>query len=620
MQFTRLTAAFGKPASVGENLCTGLRPQVWLIEAGHAPPPAHRPERLLAGRHCEAATAISLSTATLLESDLGQALTAWLHSSGCAVGPLAALAMHELLLNAAVHGNLEIGSGPSIDWHDLCARQGMIAAALQDRTRSARVLTIAVGWDARVVVVVIADQGSGYAEVAPEPATVTGRRGAGRGLKIARRAGHMDVRDGGRCAVLLLERADATNVPAPSQAASEPSAPIMVLDPDAQEARRIADWLRSAGLGTVLTARTCDEAIFMLGRQPVSLLIIDESVHPSSERRVLRHITADHTRAPPPLVRLLGQGGAKSSAPAHTLASEVVHKPLDLHEVVVRVGTALQRNDLLGHLDRDRSQPADHLETARRMQLGLLPTEEQLDGLQAECGVGLAGSCRSGEAVGGDFWAAWPTGRGRLALAVVDFAGHGLSAALNTFRLHAILSEQTLPRGAPQRMTALLNRRLHALLPRGHYATMIYAQIDPASYRIAWSSAAGPPPIFVSASGGAIDLSGRGLPLGIKVDATFQGYRARLPGPGVLCMFSDGLYESGPDAPEIPREEIADALAEAARLAGDARLTEAARTGVRGLETLRDRHARPGHSDDVMVICAAIGPAGVESSGLSSPL
>ena len=610
MKFNRLTTAFGKLASAGESLCSGLRSQVWLVEAGHAPPPAHSPERLLAGRHCEAAAAISLSTATLLESDLGQALAAWLQSCGCAVGPLAALAVHELLLNAAVHGNLEIGSGPSVNWHDLSARQSMISAALQDSTLSARVLTVVAGWNARAAVVVIADQGPGYGEIAPEPATVSGRRSAGRGLRIARQAGDMDVRDGGRCAALLFERADVTYVPAPSQGAPELPAPIMVLDPDAQEARRIADWLRSAGLGTILTARTCDEAIFMLGRQPVSLLIIDESVHASSERRVLRHITADHARAPPPLVRLVGENDGTSSAPARTMASEVVHKPLDLHEIVVRVGTALQRNDLLGHLDRDRSQPADHLETARRMQLGLLPTEQQLDRLQAECGIGLAGLCRSGEAVGGDFWAAWPTGRGRLALAVVDFAGHGLSAALNTFRLHAILSEQTLPRGAPQRMTALLNRRLHALLPRGHYATMIYAQIDPASYRIAWSSAAGPPPIFVSAAGGAIDLSGRGLPLGIKVDASFQGYRTRLPGPGVLCMFSDGLYESGPDAAEIPREEIAGALREAARLAGDARLTEAAQTGVRGLETLRDLHARPGHSDDVMVVCLAIGPAG----------
>ena len=609
MEFTRLTAEFGKLASAGEGLCAGLRLQAWSVEAGCLPPLAHRPERLLAGRHCQAATAISLSTRTVLWDALGQTLVSWLESAGCTVAPLAGLAVHELLLNAAIHGNLEIDSGPSTNWRDLSAREGMIAVALQDPKRSARVLTVAIGWDARAAAIVIADQGAGYTEPQLDSTTAGDRRGAGRGLKIAPLTGRMDVRDGGRCATLLLDRVSAAELPAACRPAQDSPAPIIVLDPDTQEARRLADWLRSAGLGTILTARTCAEAIFMLGRQPVSLLIIDETVPISAERRVLRHITAGHTRPPPPLVRLVCQESAHSASPDDVVASEVVHKPLDLHETVVRVGTALQRNDLLGHLDQDRNQPADHLETARRMQLGLLPTIEQLDVLQAECRVGLAGLCRSGEAVGGDFWAAWPTGRGRLALAVVDFAGHGLTAALNTFRLHAILSEQTLPRGAPRRMTALLNRRLHALLPRGHYATMIYAQIDPATYRVAWSSAAGPPPIFVSATGEAMDLSGRGLPLGVKADVVFQSYRARLPGPGILCMFSDGLYESGPDAPEIPRQEIAGALAEAARLAGEARVSEAARLGVRGLEALRDRHPRPGHSDDVMVICAAVGPA-----------
>ncbi len=609
MQFIRLNAGFGDRSSSGEILCTLLHPGSWLIEEGYVPPPAHRPERLLAEWHCNEASAISLSTTTLLKGEFGPAIAAWMQAAGCEIGPLAGLALHELLLNAAIHGNLEVGSGASTSWQELSSRQSMIADALRNASRSERMLTVAIGWNAQLVAVVIADQGAGYQEPAPEPAAAGVPRAAGRGLGIARQVGRLEVLDGGRCAAFLLNQAAATKPADLPAAEPDMPTPIIVLDPDAQEARQISDWLRSAGLGPILTARTCEEAIFILGRQDVSLLIIDGSVTQSGELRVLRHITANHTRTPPPIVRLIGEGSTNRLALGRTMASEVVQKPLELHDVVVRVGTALQRNDLLGHLDRDRNQSADHLETARRMQLGLLPTGEQIETLQDECGVGLAGLCRSGEAVGGDFWAAWPTGRGRLALAVVDFAGHGLSAALNTFRLHAILSEQTLPRGAPRRMTTLLNRRLHALLPRGHYATMIYTQIDPANFRMAWSSAAGPPPIFVSASGEAMDLPGRGLPLGIKADAVFQGYSARLPGPGILCLFSDGLYECGAGAPDISREKIAGALSEAARLAGEARLTEAAQLGVHALELLRDSYVCLDHSDDVMAICAAIGPA-----------
>ena len=257
MEFTRLTAEFGKVVSAGGGgLCAGLRLQAWLVEAGCLPPPAHRPERLLAGRHCQAAAAISISTTTVLGDALGQALISWLESARCKVAPLAGLAVHELLLNAAIHGNLEIESGPSTNWCDLSAREGMIAAALQDVKRSARVLTVAVGWDARAAAVVIADQGAGYREPPQDSTTAGERRGAGKGLKIARLTGQMDVRDGGRCATLLLDRVSAAEVPAACRPVQESPTPIIVLDPDAQEARRLADWLRSAGLGTILTART----------------------------------------------------------------------------------------------------------------------------------------------------------------------------------------------------------------------------------------------------------------------------------------------------------------------------------------------------------------------------
>ena len=132
------------------------------------------------------------------------------------------------------------------------------------------------------------------------------------------------------------------------------------------------------------------------------------------------------------------------------------------------------------------------------MQIGLLPTAGDLAVIQRHCGVGVAALYRSGEEVGGDFWGIWPTGKGRLAVALADFAGHGLSAALNTFRLHALLSEQTLPRGPPTRMTDLLNERLHGLLPWGQYATMVYLQIVPARRRVAWCAPAARRRLLVS--------------------------------------------------------------------------------------------------------------------------
>jgi sigma-B regulation protein RsbU (phosphoserine phosphatase) len=337
-------------------------------------------------------------------------------------------------------------------------------------------------------------------------------------------------------------------------------APVIVLHPDPGESARVATWLRTAGLGAISTARTCDEAIFMLGSRSATLLIIDEQVTERSERRLLQHIAGSGHAIAPALVRLGGQASAAWPGAGRALATEIIQKPLLDHDVVARVGSAIQRPDLITQFRRAREMSRDHLEAAQQMQVRLLPTADQLHGLEQQCGVGLAALYDAGEAVGGDFWSIWPLGGQCFALAVVDFAGHGLSAALNTFRIHALLSEHTLPRDQPGQMTAILNERLHALLPRGQYATMIYLVVDPAKHRIVWCSAGGPNPMVVAA-GGEIELAATGLSLGVKAGAIYQTHSAQLPGAGILCVFSDGLFESGPDMPDVPRDAIAAALA-----------------------------------------------------------
>lgn len=382
---------------------------------------------------------------------------------------------------------------------------------------------------------------------------------------------------------------------------------IVVLDPDNQEAAQIADWLRRSGLAMVSTARTCDEAIFLVGRKRIRLLVIDEHVTELAERRLLNHIAATRHAPAPAIVRLMGIPPVDPFALGRAMAAEVVQKPISAHDIVLRVGTALNRPHLIGQLNLESDLLTNDLTAARRMQINMLPTESDLAALHADCVLGIAGVCCPGRAVGGDFWGAWQTGRGRIAVALADFAGHGLTAALNTFRLHAVLSQQNLPRGLPARMMGFLNARLWGLLPRGHYATMVYMQLDPLTRGVAWCSAGGPSPIFVSTAGHRI-LHGRGLPLGIGQRTTYRSKYARLPGPGILCMFSDGLVESGAGAPDVPDEAIVSALAGAASLAAAGRLSEAAQDATESLQALRGRYARIDEADDMTAVSIALGP------------
>ncbi len=385
------------------------------------------------------------------------------------------------------------------------------------------------------------------------------------------------------------------------------AAPIIVISPKPDEAHDIAGWLRGAGLGEISTVRTCDEAIFMLGRSCPDLLIIDEAISAAAEQRLLRHIRTNGGGEGPPLVRLIGARALDPLAAGRPMAAEVISKPLLAHDVVLRVGAAMQRPDLLRQLDQSSDETARNLDAARQMQIGLLPTEDRLQTIREQCGIGVAAFYRSGEAVGGDFWDVRPTVKGRFALTLADFTGHGLSAALNTFRLQALLSDKTLPRGQPTRMTALLNERLHLLLPRGLYATMVYLHIDAGRRLVAWCGAGGPPPLLVSTVR-ADDLETRGLPLGVRSNGMYRRRWMRLPEAGILAVFSDGLFESGGQDPDVPREAMAHALAKPAALAKRGELGAAAQEATVRLEGLRDRYPRRGHSDDVMAICIAFGP------------
>ena len=114
--------------------------------------------------------------------------------------------------------------------------------------------------------------------------------------------------------------------------------------------------------------------------------------------------------------------------------------------------------------------------------------------------------------------------------------------------------------------------------------------------------------MFVSARG-VQDLQGRGLPLGVRSATIYRSNAATIAGPGIFCMFSDGLYESGQGSLDVPRAAIADALAAPAALAAAGQLTEAAATATRALEALRGRYPCLDHSDDVMVVCVALGSA-----------
>ena len=144
--------------------------------------------------------------------------------------------------------------------------------------------------------------------------------------------------------------------------------------------------------------------------------------------------------------------------------------------------------------------------------------------------------------VGGDWYDAFVTSTGLLALVLGDIAGHGLraAAAMAQFRnaLRAYLVDEVSPANALDRMNGLARD----LLP-DEMATALVGLLDLSTLRLSLSSAGHPDPLLLRDGTAEVVGAGRNTVLG------FQGHLGRdeqvqlRPGDTIV-LFSDGLVES----------------------------------------------------------------------------
>ena len=145
--------------------------------------------------------------------------------------------------------------------------------------------------------------------------------------------------------------------------------------------------------------------------------------------------------------------------------------------------------------------------------------------------------------LGGDFWQIFPLSKTRLGFYICDFSGHGVASALNTFRLHALVSQNNLHLKTPALFLKHLNKQMHLLLPRGQFATMFLGILDTRKKTLTYSGAGAPNPIFIRKGRGRL-LASEGLPLGILPNPEYQNSCIELQKGDILLLYSDALIEA----------------------------------------------------------------------------
>src|SRR5437764_11810423 len=183
------------------------------------------------------------------------------------------------------------------------------------------------------------------------------------------------------------------------------------------------------------------------------------------------------------------------------------------------------------------------LEIAREIQMWLVPSEPP-----EVPGADIAFATRPQNSVAGDYYDAFypdPANRERLVVVIADVAGKSVPAALLMATLQASLRTIAGEGASVADLVTRLNRYASAYSLDGRrFTTAVLCEYQPASRRLTYVNAGHNAPILRRANGALEKLEIGGLPLGIKVDATYETASLELRPGDALILFTDGVIEA----------------------------------------------------------------------------
>jgi MFS family permease len=187
----------------------------------------------------------------------------------------------------------------------------------------------------------------------------------------------------------------------------------------------------------------------------------------------------------------------------------------------------------------ERERQRVELETARRIQSSILPElPPQLNGVQ------ISHAYQPASEVGGDFYDVLALEDGRLAMAVGDVAGHGVSSGLVMSMAKSALAVQVTFDPEVAQVFRTLNRTVFQTARKRLLATLCYAVLDPARRELLYASAGHLFPYRIDTAGRVDALESIAYPLGVRHDLEVLSQKAQLAAGDTLFLFSDGIVEA----------------------------------------------------------------------------
>jgi serine phosphatase RsbU (regulator of sigma subunit)/DNA-binding GntR family transcriptional regulator len=150
--------------------------------------------------------------------------------------------------------------------------------------------------------------------------------------------------------------------------------------------------------------------------------------------------------------------------------------------------------------------------------------------------------------IGGDYYDLLALQRGRWGIAIGDVSGKGIGAALIMASLQASLKFQALqPHLKLSTLIGDVNRLVYESSPKNIFATLFYAEYEPAKRMLNYVNVGHNPPLILRPKNGSCEifqLPSTGIPVGISADSQFASTTFQFEIDDVLIAYTDGITEA----------------------------------------------------------------------------
>lgn len=330
---------------------------------------------------------------------------------------------------------------------------------------------------------------------------------------------------------------------------------ILVVDDTPLNIRVLVENLRDEY--AVIAANSGAKALELCAREAKPDLILLDIMMPEMDGyEVIQRLKKFPSTASIPVLFVTALSEDRDEAKGLALgAADYITKPFNPALVRARVKNHLELKRHRDHLESEVKRRTEELldvrqsqarlegelETARRLQLSMLPAREHKYG---ESGV-LAAYLNPARSVGGDLFDYSKTADGKALLVLGDVSDKGTSAALFMVKTLTLLRAFSKSEVRPDRLLAQVNHSLCSFNDEFMFVTLTCCLLDFSTGEMEWASGGHEPLLKFGGSDPPRYLEQENGPaLGLMEDAEFPLQQTRLElGEGIV-LYSDGVTEA----------------------------------------------------------------------------